>query len=70
MTILNVKALTYHNELDASSINASLYDEMLGCFILANIRTSFNAFSFSLSDNFIILTFLRAYISPSASLLT
>jgi hypothetical protein len=32
----------------------------LGCLIDARIRTSFKAFSFSLSDSFYIRTFLRA----------
>ena len=51
---------TYHRLLEGSSRNASLYELMFGCLILANIRTSFKAFSFSLSDSLIIFTFFRA----------
>ena len=51
---------TYHKLLLGSSINASLYEQILWCLILARILTSLRAFSFSLSDNLIIFTFLRA----------
>jgi len=61
---------TYHKLLLGSSIKASLYEEMFGCRTLARILTSFKAFSFSLSESLTILTFLRAYISWSASLFT
>ena len=40
---------------------------MLGWLILANILTSFKAFSFSLSDNLTILTFFNAYSPPSSN---
>ena len=62
--------LTYHRLLLGSSIKASLYEQILGCLILAKILTSFNAFSFSLSDSLTILTFFKAYSSPSANRLT
>ena len=61
---------TYHKLLLGSSIKASLYEEMFGCRTLTRILTSFKAFSFSLSESLTILTFLRAYISWSASLFT
>lgn len=50
----------YHKDWEASSMKASLYATILGCLIDARIRTSFNAFSFSLSESFCIRTFFRA----------
>lgn len=58
---------TYHKLVEASSMKTSLYWHMLGWFILARILTSFNAFSFSLSDNFTIFTFFSAYCCPSSN---
>ena len=43
---------TYHNDEEFSSKKASLYPATNGFLILARIRTSFSAFSFSLSDKF------------------
>ena len=62
--------LTYHKLVEASSMKTSLYWHILGWLILAKIRTSFNAFSFSLSDNLTILTFFKAYCYPSSNHLT
>lgn len=64
------KDLTYHKLVEASSMKTSLYWHMLGWLILARILTSFNAFSFSLSDNLTILTFFKAYYYPSSNHLT
>ena len=62
--------LTYHKLVEASSMKTSLYWHILGWLILARILTSFNAFSFSLSDNLTILTFFKAYYYPSSNHLT
>lgn len=62
--------ITYQRELECSSKNASLYDATNGFLMLARIRTSLRAFSFSLSDKLYILTFLRAQISPSSNRFT
>lgn len=50
----------YHNDWDASSMNASWYEQMDRCWMLANILTSLRAFSFSFSDSLPIFTFLSA----------
>ncbi len=55
-----VTKITYQRELLASSKNAYLYPATNGFFIDARILTSFNAFSFSRSLRFCILTFLSA----------
>ena len=59
-----------HKLGSVSSINASLYEITNVLFILAKILTSFNAFCFSFSDNFLSLTFFKAYIFESAFLFT
>ena len=59
--LLNRKNMYYHNEFEGSSKKASLYITILGCLKDANILTSFNAFSFSLSDSVNSLTFFKAY---------
>lgn len=51
-------------------MKTSLYEMILGSLMEARILTSFNAFYFSLSDKFIILTFFKAYSFPSATLFT
>lgn len=58
--VREIMIYTYHKELLLSSIKASLYETTLGWFIEARIRTSFKAFSFSLSDKLSILTFFSA----------
>lgn len=43
---------TYHSEVEASSKKASLYAATKLFLMLAKMRTSLSAFSFSLSDRF------------------
>lgn len=52
--------ITYHRLLLGSSMKASLYAMTLLWLMLARMRTSFKAFSFSLSDKLSIFTFLSA----------
>ena len=59
--VMSVDGSTYQSELVPSSMNASWYAHMLLCLIEAKMRTSFRAFSFSLSESLPILTFFSAY---------
>ena len=52
------------------SINASLYEIILGCRIDASIRTSLRAFYFSLSDRLFKFTFFSAYSKLSSQRFT
>ena len=53
---LSQYSITMQRQLEPASKNASLYDAIFGCLIDARILTSFSAFSFSFSDNFIMRT--------------
>ena len=53
----------YHKVQEVSVRKTSLYPIMLGCLMLARMRTSFNAFYRSLSVKSGNLTFFKAYLN-------